>query len=162
MASCHEGMHRKDQIMGLDDRDWTRRESKERREEGRSHRQARRGFRLNVLHLFAGLMFLIVLVVAWPLLCSLVNQIIVSPPVDESSPLADVPGHSPSVLPSPAIAHHLHLSVEPNRRSLRDCFNGGNIIDESVIRCQNGGELPRVHIPQKTSESQGMVSQEYF
>lgn len=161
MAPCHEGMHRKDQIMGLDDRDWMRRESEERRAEGWSHRQARRGFRLNVLHLFSGLVFLIVLVVAWPSLRLLVDRLI-APPADESSPLADVPAHSPSVPPSPAIAHQPALSVEPNRRSLRDCLNGGNVIDESVIRCQNGGELPSKRNPQSNAEPRGMVSPEYL
>lgn len=148
--------------MGLDDRDWMRRESQERREEGRSHRRARRGFRLNALHVFASLIFLIAMVVAWPSLHAFVQRLTAPPSVDESGSVADVPEDPSSISLSPATAQRQAPSVEPTRRSLRDCLNGRTVIDESVIRCQNGGELPSLRSSQPNAEPRGMVSPEYL
>ncbi len=46
--------------MGLDDREWMRRESSERQREGRTRKRPRT-FRWNALHLFGGMVLLTVL-----------------------------------------------------------------------------------------------------
>lgn len=145
--------------MGLDDREWMRRESNERQREGRA-RKRRRTFRWNALHLFGGMVLLTVLALTWPALRSLIDRLSAPLPVEDSIPIAEDPQALPT--PSPEITHRPTAPEAPNRRSLRDCLNGGNAIDENVIRCQNGGELPRARAPQKASEPQGMVSQEYL
>ncbi|HBO0986226.1 TPA: hypothetical protein ACQTZV_005778 [Pseudomonas aeruginosa] len=145
--------------MGLDDREWMRRESSERQREGWA-RKWPRTFRWNALHLFGGMILLTVLALTWPSLRSLVDRFSASAPVEGSVPFAE----GPQDLPAPPLetAQRPTAPEAPNRRSLRDCLNGSNAIDENVIRCQNGGELPRARAPQKASEPQGMVSQEYL
>lgn len=145
--------------MGLDDREWMRRESSERQREGRGRKRPRT-FRWNALHLLGGIVLLTVLTLTWPLLRSFVDRLLVPAPVEESIPIAEDLQDLPA--PPSEVAHRSTASEAPSRRSLRDCLNGGNAIDENVIRCQNGGELPRVRAPQKASEPQGMVSQEYL
>lgn len=145
--------------MGLDDREWMRRESSERQREGIT-RKRHKAFRWNALHLFGGMILLTVLALTWPLLRSLVDRLSAPAPVEESIPIAEDPQDLPG--PPPEIVHRPTAPEASSRRSLRDCLNGGNAIDENVIRCQNGGEMPRVRIPQVASEPQGMVSQEYL
>lgn len=145
--------------MGLDDREWMRRESSERQREGRA-RKRRRAFRWNALHVFGGMILLTVLALAWPSLRSLVDRPSASVPGEGSIPIAESPQNVPAS--PPEVAHRPTAPEASSRRSLRDCLNGGNAIDENVIRCQNGGELPRVPTPQVASERQGMVSQEYL
>ncbi|EOU9483924.1 hypothetical protein N1E22_29065 [Pseudomonas aeruginosa] len=145
--------------MGLDDREWMRRESSERQREGIT-RKRRKAFRWNALHLFGGMVLLTVLTLTWPYLRSFVDRLSTPAPVEESIPIAEYPQDLPA--PPSEVAHRSTAPEASNRRSLRDCLNGGNAIDENVIRCQNGGELPRVPAPQNTSEPQGMVSQEYL
>lgn len=145
--------------MGLDDREWMRRESSERQREGIT-RKRRKAFRWNALHLFGGMVLLTVLTLTWPFLRSFVDRLSTPAPVEESIPIAEDPQDLPA--PPSEVAHRSTAPEASNRRSLRDCLNGGNAIDEDVIRCQNGGELPRVRAPQNTSEPQGMVSQEYL
>lgn len=145
--------------MGLDDREWMRRESSERQREGRARKRPRT-FRWNALHLLGGMVLLAVLALTWPLLRSLVDRALAPVPVEESIPIAEEPRTLPA--PPPEFAHRAIGPEVPSRRSLRDCMSGGNAIDENVIRCQTGGELPRARASQKASEPQGMVSQEYL
>ncbi|HGK9031594.1 hypothetical protein ACET4R_19805 [Pseudomonas aeruginosa] len=146
--------------MGLDDREWMRRESSERQREGRARKRPRT-FRWNALHLFGGMVFLTALALAWPSLRSLVDRLSAPTLIEDRIPIAEDPQDLPAPAP-PEIAHRPTSPDAANRRSLRDCLNGGNAIDENVIRCQNGSELPRAHAPQKASGPQGMVSQEYL
>ncbi|HBP1362691.1 hypothetical protein OLM89_29655 [Pseudomonas aeruginosa] len=145
--------------MGLDDREWMRRESSERQQEGRA-RKRHKAFRWNALHVFGGMILLTVLALTWPSLCFLVDRLSASAPVEGSVPIAEGPQGLPAS--PPEIAHRPTAPVASSRRSLRDCLNGGNAIDEDVIRCQNGGELPHARAPQNAFEPQGMASQEYL
>lgn len=147
--------------MGLDDRDWMRRESEERRQEGRA-RGRPRGLRLNVLHLFAGLILLIVLTLTWSSLREFVERLTAPFPAEESAPFAEAPEELPTTPPVPVAAQRRVPSDNSVRPSIRDCLNGGNVIDENVIRCQNGGELPRRLDSQTDTKSTGMVSPEYL
>ncbi|WP_193453088.1 hypothetical protein [Pseudomonas nitroreducens] len=145
--------------MGLDDREWMRRESRERQREGEVRKRPRT-FRWSALHLFVGMILFIALTLSWPSLRSYIERLSASVPIKDRTLIAEDPQDLPA--PPPEIARRPTESEAHSRRSLRDCLNGGNAIDENVIRCQNGGELPSARTPQKVPAPQGMVSQEYL
>lgn len=146
--------------MGLDDRDWMRREREERWRDGAKRRPPpRRPLRLNALHLIGFGIALMVLLLAAPAIGRWVGRLSTPPTVEEPTPLAEAPEYLPPPEPEPATAQRETPANLPPR-PLRDCLQGGNAIDEDVIRCQHHGQLPRNPEPQ--AEPQGMVSPEYL
>ncbi len=74
--------------MGLDDREWMRRERSERQREG-SARKRHEAFRWNALHLFGGMILLTVVAFIWLLLRSLVDYLSVPLLVEKSISIAE-------------------------------------------------------------------------
>lgn len=146
--------------MGLDDRDWMRREREERWRDGAERRPSpRRPFRLNALHLLVICVALIALVILGPVIARRVSQLAAPPALEEPARLAEAPEYLTDPEPVPATAQREAPANLPPR-PLRDCLQGGNAINEDVIRCQHHGVLPRS--PETQVEPQGMVSPEYL
>jgi hypothetical protein len=135
-----------------------RRESEERWREGIT-REAPRRFRLNALHLLVGGVFTIGLILVGPSIGKFVTQLLSPSSLKDPRPVVQsVEESAPS--PSQVVAPRETVPIQNPRHSLQECFQGDTVINEDVIRCQHGGELPRKQPSQ--SEAQGMVSSEYL
>lgn len=145
--------------MGLDDREWRRRESEERWREG-INRKAPRRLRLNALHLFVGGVFAIGFILVGPPIGKFVTKILSPSPLKEHRPVVQSIEESAPSFPSQVTAPRETAPIETPRHSLQECLQGDTVINEDVIRCQHSGELPRKQPSQ--SEAQGMVSSEYL
>lgn len=142
--------------MGVSDREWMRAEGEERRREGMARAAPRSGVGLR-RGILAGIAVIIPfgLGSAWySHTLNLASDRCASGNCE--APLAAVPVQ-PAVVPAPAV-------TTPESRggphSLEECLAGGTLIDEAVIRCRNGGRLPRPSA--ERSAAQGMVSAEYL
>jgi hypothetical protein len=145
--------------MGLDDREWMRRESEERWREGIT-RKAPRRFRLNALHLLVGGVFAIGLILVGPPIGKFVTKLLPPSPLKEPRPVVQSVEESASSFPSQVAAPRETAPIQTSRHSLQECLQGNTVLNEDVIRCQHGGELPRKQPAQ--AEAQGMVSSEYL
>lgn len=145
--------------MGLDDREWMRRESEERWREGIT-RKAPCRFRLNALHLLVGGVFTVGLILVGPPIGKFVPKLLSPSPLKEPLPVVQPIEESASSFPSQVAAPREAAPIGTSSHSLQECLQGDTVINEDVIRCQHGGELPRKQPSQ--SEAQGMVSSEYL